>query len=163
MSMSEASTCGRAGIVVALGPHMGAAAAADTPHRAADLVPVLLNGTSASGRTAWACHRGAVGQPRVTVACPQKCAACRGDEGEGGTNDRLVGDQITGGGPVVKSWSAIGPMPALCSTSRGAPCRGPRRNRQSWHRNHLTCAASGVAALAGIRRARPPERPQAGQ
>jgi cytochrome c len=43
------------------------------------------------------------------VIYAQKCAACHGDKGEGKTNARLVGGQITGDGPVVKTVGSYWP------------------------------------------------------
>ena len=39
----------------------------------------------------------------------EKCAACHGDKGEGRTNARLVGGQIRGDGPVVKTVGSYWP------------------------------------------------------
>ena len=39
----------------------------------------------------------------------QKCAACHGDKGQGGPNARLVGGQIHGDGPVVKTVGSYWP------------------------------------------------------
>jgi cytochrome c len=47
-------------------------------------------------------------RPRWVVYA-QKCAACHGDKGEGKTNARLVGGQITGNGPVVKTVGSYWP------------------------------------------------------
>jgi mono/diheme cytochrome c family protein len=39
----------------------------------------------------------------------EKCAACHGDKGQGGPNARLVGGQITGDGPVIKTVGSYWP------------------------------------------------------
>jgi S-disulfanyl-L-cysteine oxidoreductase SoxD len=43
------------------------------------------------------------------VVYAQKCSACHGDKGQGGPNARLVGGQITGDGPVVKTVGSYWP------------------------------------------------------
>jgi hypothetical protein len=43
------------------------------------------------------------------VVYAQKCAVCHGDKGEGKINARLVGGQITGDGPVVKTVGSYWP------------------------------------------------------
>jgi S-disulfanyl-L-cysteine oxidoreductase SoxD len=43
------------------------------------------------------------------VVFAEKCAACHGDKGQGGPNARLVGGQITGDGPVVKTVGSYWP------------------------------------------------------
>ena len=63
------------------------------------------------------------------VVYAEKCAACHGQKGEGQPNDRLVGGQLTGDQPAVKTVGAIGPMPRPSSTIRGGRCRGSSRNR----------------------------------
>ena len=43
------------------------------------------------------------------VVYAQKCSACHGDKGEGKTNTRLVGGQITGPEPAVKTVGSYWP------------------------------------------------------
>src|ERR1700704_4388870 len=43
------------------------------------------------------------------VVYAEKCSACHGDKGEGKTNTRLVGGQIKGDGPVVKTVGSYWP------------------------------------------------------
>ena len=82
----------------------GAAPAADGPHLGQPISP--------GDAAAWDISIGpdGVGLPpgsgtpaQGAVVYAQKCAACHGDKGEGKTNARLVGGQITGPGPAVKS------------------------------------------------------------
>jgi cytochrome c len=87
---------------VALLACVGAAPAADGPH--------LGQPISAADAAAWDISIGpdGVGLPPGSgtpadgaVVYAQKCAACHGDKGEGKTNARLVGGEITGPGPAV--------------------------------------------------------------
>jgi len=43
------------------------------------------------------------------VIFAEKCAACHGDRGQGGINARLVGGQIKGDGPIVKTVGSYWP------------------------------------------------------
>ena len=43
------------------------------------------------------------------VIYASKCAACHGDRGQGATNARLVGGQIKGDGPIVKTVGSYWP------------------------------------------------------
>ena len=88
----------------------GAASAADGPHLGQPISP--------ADAAAWDISIGpdGVGLPpgsgtpaQGAVVYAQKCAACHGDKGEGKTNARLVGGQITGPGPAVKTVGSYWP------------------------------------------------------
>jgi cytochrome c len=97
-------------VVVALAFHAGAAIAADAPHFGQPISP--------ADDAAWDISIGpdGVGLPpgsgtpaQGAVVYAQKCAVCHGDKGEGKINARLVGGQITGDGPVVKTVGSYWP------------------------------------------------------
>src|SRR6202040_1845275 len=99
-----------AALVAALAFHAGAAMAADAPHFGQPISP--------ADAAAWDISIGPDGaglppgngtQAQGAVVYAQKCAACHGDKGEGKTNARLVGGQITGDGPVVKTVGSYWP------------------------------------------------------
>src|SRR5262249_51465461 len=106
-SVSETLLFGRRAVIVAAGALLacaGAASAADRPHLGQPISP--------ADAAAWDISIGpdGVGLPpgsgtpaQGAVVYAQKCAACHGDKGEGKTNARLVGGQITGPGPAVKT------------------------------------------------------------
>ena len=62
------------------------------------------------------------------VVYAQKCAACHGDKGEGKTNARLVGSQITGPGPAVKTVGSYWPYATMVFdfTRRAMPWTAPK-------------------------------------
>src|SRR5262249_41804220 len=105
MCMCERPTSGAwAALVLAVTLPASAVLAADAPHFGRPISP--------ADAAAWDISIGpdGVGLPpgRGTVVegaavYAEKCAACHGDKGEGKTNARLVGGQITGDGPVVKT------------------------------------------------------------
>jgi S-disulfanyl-L-cysteine oxidoreductase SoxD len=111
MSMFENLSGGyAAALVVALAFHAGAAMAADAPHFGQPISP--------TDAAAWDISIGpdGVGLPpgsgtpaQGAVVYAQKCAVCHGDKGEGKINARLVGGQITGDGPVVKTVGSYWP------------------------------------------------------
>ena len=75
------------------GPANAASRGAGRPPKKQPARPSLGGGTPAQGAVVYA----------------EKCAACHCDKGEGKTNARLVGGQITGGGPVVKTVGSYWP------------------------------------------------------
>ena len=92
----------------------GAAPAADGPHLGQPISP--------ADAAAWDISIGpdGVGLPpgsgtpaQGAVVYAQKCAACHGDKGEGKTNARLVGGQITGPGPAVKTVGSYWPYATM--------------------------------------------------
>jgi S-disulfanyl-L-cysteine oxidoreductase SoxD len=109
MSMFERVSRKYAAAVVALAFHAGAAMAADAPHFGQPISP--------ADAAAWDISIGpdgvglppGSGTPAQGGSSSQKCAACHGDKGEGKTNARLVGGQITGNGPVVKTVGSYWP------------------------------------------------------
>jgi cytochrome c len=62
------------------------------------------------------------------VVYAQKCAACHGDKGEGKTNARLVGGQITGPNPAVKTVGSYWPYATMVFdfTRRAMPWTAPK-------------------------------------
>ena len=58
----------------------------------------------------------------------QLCAACHGDKGEGKTNARLVGGEITGPGPAVKTVGSYWPYATMVFdfTRRAMPWTAPK-------------------------------------
>src|SRR5262249_56179720 len=105
------------------------APAAGTPH--------LGQPISAADAAAWDISVGpdCVGLPtgsgtpaQGAVVYAQKCAACHGDKGEGKTNARLVGGQITGDGPVVKTVGSYWPYATTLFdfTRRAMPWTAPK-------------------------------------
>ena len=87
------------------------------PARAAD-APHFGQPISPAAAAAWDISVGpdGVGLPpgsgtpaQGAMVYAQKCAACHGDKGAGGVNARLVGGQISGGGPVVKTVGSYWP------------------------------------------------------
>ncbi len=130
MSMFEAPAFGAcAAIAIALALHGGAAAAADAPHFGQSISP--------ADATAWDISVGpdGAGLPpgsgtpaEGAVVYAQKCAACHGDRGEGKTNARLVGGQITGDGPVVRTVGSYWPYATTLFdfTRRAMPWTAPK-------------------------------------
>jgi S-disulfanyl-L-cysteine oxidoreductase SoxD len=149
MSMFEASTCARAAIVVAFAFHAGAAAAADAPRLGQPISPAdaaqwdISIGPDGVGLPAGS---GTPAQGAVVYA--QKCAACHGDKGEGGTNNRLVGGQITGGGPVVKTVGSYWPYATTLFdfTRRAMPWTAPK----SLSDNEVYAVTAYILRLNGI-------------
>ena len=130
MSTCETSMSGKlAVLVVAVAFHAGAATAADAPHFGQPISP--------ADAAAWDVSVGpdGVGLPpgsgtpaQGAVVYAQKCAACHGDKGEGKTNARLVGGQITGDGPVVKTVGSYWPYATTLFdfTRRAMPWTEPK-------------------------------------
>jgi S-disulfanyl-L-cysteine oxidoreductase SoxD len=127
------STCERwasgAALIIALALPAGAARAADAPHfgrpiSPADAAPWDISiGPDGAGLPP---GRGTPAEGAVVYA--EKCAACHGDKGEGKTNARLVGGQITGDGPVVKTVGSYWPYATTLFdfTRRAMPWTAPK-------------------------------------
>ena len=130
MSTFEARTFGIcAAIAVALALHAGSAAAGDGAHFGQPI--------SAADAAAWDVSIGPDGRglppgsgtpAQGAVVYAEKCAACHGDKGEGKTNARLVGGQITGPGPVVKTVGSYWPYATTLFdfTRRAMPWTAPK-------------------------------------
>src|SRR5215475_9654370 len=105
MSMFESPISGKyAAIIVALAFGAGAAMAADAPHFGQPISPAHAAAWDISiGPDGVGLPPGSGTPAQGAVVYAQKCAACHGDKGEGKTNARLVGSQITGPGPAVKT------------------------------------------------------------
>jgi cytochrome c len=118
-----------AALVVALALPTGVAPAADAPHFGQPTSPAdaaawdISIGPDGAGLPA---GRGTVAEGAVVYA--EKCAACHGDKGEGRTNARLVGGQITGDGPVVKTVGSYWPYATTLFdfTRRAMPWTAPK-------------------------------------
>jgi S-disulfanyl-L-cysteine oxidoreductase SoxD len=116
-------------IAVALTGTADAADAADAPHFGQPI--------SAADAAAWDISIGpdGAGLPpgsgtpaQGAVVFAQKCAACHGDKGEGKTNARLVGGQITGDLPAVKTVGSYWPYATTLFdfTRRAMPWTEPK-------------------------------------
>jgi S-disulfanyl-L-cysteine oxidoreductase SoxD len=126
------STCERwelaAALIVALALPAGAARAADTPHFGQPISPADAAAWDVSIGPDGAGLPPGQGTPAEgAVVYAAKCAACHGDKGEGKTNARLVGGQITGG-PVVKTVGSYWPYATTLFdfTRRAMPWTAPK-------------------------------------
>jgi S-disulfanyl-L-cysteine oxidoreductase SoxD len=127
------STCERwalgATLIVALALPVGAARAADAPHFGQPIAPAdaaawdISIGPDGAGLPP---GRGTPAEGAAVYA--EKCAACHGDKGEGKTNARLVGGQIKGDGPVVKTVGSYWPYATTLFdfTRRAMPWTAPK-------------------------------------
>ena len=110
MSMFETPTFGLCSIVVAFALQAGAAVAADAPHFGQPISPAEAAAWDISvGPDGAGLPPGSGTPAQGAVVYAEKCAACHGDKGEGKTNARLVGGQIKGDGPVVKTVGSYWP------------------------------------------------------
>ena len=82
------------------------------------------------------------------VVYAEKCAACHGDKGEGKPNARLVGGQITGNGPVVKTVGSYWPYATTLFdfTRRAMPWTAPK----SLTDNEVYAVTAYILRLNGI-------------
>jgi mono/diheme cytochrome c family protein len=118
-----------AALVAAFAFHAGAAMAADTPHFGQPISPADAAAWDISVGPEGAGLPPGSGTPaQGAVVYAQKCAACHGDKGEGKTNARLVGGQITGDGPVVKTVGSYWPYATTLFdfTRRAMPWTEPK-------------------------------------
>src|SRR5215813_9822516 len=115
--------------IAVLALRTGAAVAADVPRFGQPI--------SAADAAAWDISIGpdGAGLPpgsgtpaQGAVVYAEKCAACHGDKGEGKPNARLVGGQITGNGPVVKTVGSYWPYATTLFdfTRRAMPWTAPK-------------------------------------
>ena len=127
----------------------GAAVAADAPHFGQPI--------SAADAAAWDISVGpdGAGLPpgsgtpaQGAVVYAEKCAACHGDKGEGQPNARLVGGQITGNGPVVKTVGSYWPYATTLFdfTRRAMPWTAPK----SLTDNEVYAVTAYILRLNGI-------------
>ena len=130
MSMFESPISGKyAAVIVALAFGVSAAMAANAPHFGQPISPAdaaawdISIGPDGAGLPPGS---GTPGQGAVVYA--QKCAGCHGDKGEGKTNARLVGGQITGDGPVIKTVGSYWPYATTLFdfTRRAMPWTAPK-------------------------------------
>jgi cytochrome c len=99
-----------AALALALALPVGVARAADVPHFGQPVSPADIAGWDISiGPDGVGLPPGSGTPAEGAVIYAEKCAACHGDKGEGKTNARLVGGQITGNGPVVKTVGSYWP------------------------------------------------------
>jgi len=135
-------------LVVVLAFHAGAAAAADAPHFGQPI--------SAADMAAWDISIGpdGVGLPpgsgtpaQGAVVYAEKCAACHGDKGEGKTNARLVGGQLTGDRPV-KTVGSYWPYATMVFdfTRRAMPYQAPK----SLSNDEVYAVTAHILRLNGI-------------
>jgi S-disulfanyl-L-cysteine oxidoreductase SoxD len=81
------------------------------------------------------------------VVYAQQCAACHGEKGKGRTNNRLVGGQITGGGPIVTTVGSYSPSATLFDfTRRAMPWTAPK----SLSDNEVYAVTADILRLNGI-------------
>src|SRR5436189_4739603 len=129
MCTSDTKVAAALALAAALTFHAAAASAADAPHFGQPISP--------ADAAAWDISIGpdGVGLPpgsgtpaQGAVVYAQKCAACHGDKGEGKTNARLVGGQITGPGPAVKTVGSYWPYATMVFdfTRRAMPWTAPK-------------------------------------
>ena len=135
--------------VAVLALRTGAAVAADVPHFGQPI--------SAADAAAWDISVGpdGAGLPpgsgtpaQGAVVYAEKCAACHGDKGEGQPNARLVGGQITGNGPVVKTVGSYWPYATTLFdfTRRAMPWTAPK----SLTDNEVYAVTAYILRLNGI-------------
>jgi mono/diheme cytochrome c family protein len=150
MCTFETPTFGACAVIAAaLALLASAAAAADAPHFGQPI--------SAADSAAWDVSIGpdGAGLPpgsgtpaQGAVVYAEKCAACHGDKGEGKTNARLVGGQITGDGPVVKTVGSYWPYATTLFdfTRRAMPWTAPK----SLTDNEVYAVTAHILRLNGI-------------
>jgi cytochrome c len=143
-----------AAVVVTFAFHAGVAVAADAPHFGQPISP--------ADAAAWDISIGpdGVGLPpgsgtpaQGAVVYAQKCAVCHGDKGEGKTNARLVGGQITGDGPVVKTVGSYWPYATTLFdfTRRAMPWTAPK----SLTNDEVYAVTAHICSLAAMSWQRP--------
>src|SRR5262245_46826764 len=128
MSMCKRLGFGAA-LALALALPAGIARAADVPHFGQPISPAdaaawdVSIGPDGAGLPP---GRGPVAEGAVGYG--EKCAAGHGDKGEGKTNARLVGGQIKGEGPVVKTVGSYWPYATTLFdfTRRAMPWTAPK-------------------------------------
>ncbi len=130
MSTYETSMAGKlAAVVVAFAFHAGAATAADAPRFGQPISPADAAAWDVSiGPDGAGLPPGSGTPAQGAVVYAQKCAACHGDKGEGKLNARLVGGQITGDAPVVKTVGSYWPYATTLFdfTRRAMPWTAPK-------------------------------------
>jgi S-disulfanyl-L-cysteine oxidoreductase SoxD len=131
MSTSEISTSGKLATLIAatLLSYAGAANAADAPHFGQPISPADLAAWDVSvGPDGVGLPPGSGTPAQGAVVYAQKCSACHGDKGEGKTNTRLVGGQITGPEPAVKTVGSYWPyaITVFDFTRRAMPWTEPK-------------------------------------
>jgi len=131
MSMFDTSTIGQraAAVIVALAFQAGAALAADTPRLGQPVSPADMAAWDISiGPDGAGLPPGSGTPAQGAVVYAEKCAACHGDKGEGKINARLVGGQITGDQPAVKTVGSYWPYATTLFdfTRRAMPWTAPK-------------------------------------
>jgi len=128
--MFESPISGKcAAVIVALAFGVSAAMAADAPHFGQPISPADAAAWDISiGPDGAGLPPGSGTPAQGAVVYAQKCAACHGDKGEGKINARLVGGQITGDGPVVKTVGSYWPYATTLFdfTRRAMPWTAPK-------------------------------------
>ena len=126
MSMHERLVCA---VLLALAAGLGTASAAESQRFGQPISP--------ADAAAWDISIGpdGVGLPpgsgtpaQGAVVYAEKCAACHGQKGEGQPNDRLVGGQLTGDQPAVKTVGSYWPYATTLFdyTRRAMPWQQPK-------------------------------------
>ena len=150
MSMFESPISGKcAAVIVALAFGVSAAMAADAPHFGQPISPADAAAWDISiGPDGAGLPPGSGTPAQGAVVYAQKCAACHGDKGEGKINARLVGGQITGDGPVVKTVGSYWPYATTLFdfTRRAMPWTAPK----SLTDNEVYAVTAHILRLNGI-------------
>jgi S-disulfanyl-L-cysteine oxidoreductase SoxD len=98
-----------AALTIALLALAGVARAADVPRFGQPASPAETAGWDISIGPGVGLPPGSGTPTQGAVVFAEKCALCHGEKGEGKTNARLVGGQITGDGPIVKTVGSYWP------------------------------------------------------
>jgi len=148
--MFESPISGKcAAVIVALAFGVSAAMAADAPHFGQPISPADAAAWDISiGPDGAGLPPGSGTPAQGAVVYAQKCAACHGDKGEGKINARLVGGQITGDGPVVKTVGSYWPYATTLFdfTRRAMPWTAPK----SLTDNEVYAVTAHILRLNGI-------------
>ena len=129
MSMCNRLAFAGAAVAAAVSLHAGAARAADAPRFGQPASPADIAAWDISiGPDGAGLPPGSGTPAQGAVVYAEKCAACHGDKGEGKINARLVGGQITGDGPAVKTVGSYWPYATTLFdfTRRAMPWTAPK-------------------------------------
>ena len=126
MSMHERLVCA---VLLALAAGLGTASAAESQRFGQPIAPedaAAWDISIAPDGSGMPPGSGTPAQGAVVYA--EKCAACHGQKGEGQPNDRLVGGQLTGDQPAVKTVGSYWPYATTLFdyTRRAMPWQQPK-------------------------------------
>jgi S-disulfanyl-L-cysteine oxidoreductase SoxD len=148
------STCKRLAFgacvaIVTLAVQAGAARSADVPHFGQPVSPADAAAWDISiGPDGAGLPPGSGTPAQGAVVFAERCALCHGDKGEGKTNARLVGGQIHGDGPAVKTVGSYWPYATTLFdfTRRAMPWTAPK----SLTDNEVYAVTAYILRLNGI-------------